>query len=75
MAEVTDGTLVDGRYRIERRLGSGGMGEIFCAVDESLGRPVAIKVLSERFAKDQAVRRRFTREALAPAFAGRPDGA
>jgi serine/threonine protein kinase len=50
------------------------MGEIFCAVDESLGRTVAIKVLSERFAEDQAVRRRFTREALAAArLSGEPN--
>jgi serine/threonine-protein kinase len=59
--------LLPPRYRDPERIGHGGMGEIFCAVDESLGRPVAIKVLSSRFAEDQAVRRRFTREALAAA--------
>jgi predicted Ser/Thr protein kinase len=59
--------LLPPRYRDPERIGHGGMGEIFRAVDESLGRPVAIKVLSSRFAEDQAVRRRFTREALAAA--------
>src|SRR5205085_2726462 len=62
------------RYRDPERVGHGGMGEIFCAVDESLGRAVAIKVLSERFAQDQAIRRRFTREALAAArLSGEPN--
>jgi eukaryotic-like serine/threonine-protein kinase len=66
--------LLPPRYRDPERVGHGGMGEIFCAVDESLGRPVAIKVLSSRFAEDQAVRRRFTREALAAArLSGEPN--
>jgi hypothetical protein len=66
--------LLPPRYRDPERIGHGGMGEIFCAVDESLGRAVAIKVLSERFAEDQAVRRRFTREALAAArLSGEPN--
>jgi eukaryotic-like serine/threonine-protein kinase len=66
--------LLPPRYRNPERIGHGGMGEIFCAVDESLGRPVAIKVLSSRFAEDQAVRRRFTREALAAArLSGEPN--
>jgi serine/threonine-protein kinase len=66
--------LLPPRYRDPERVGHGGMGEIFCAVDESLGRPVAIKVLSSRFAEDHAVRRRFTREALAAArLSGEPN--
>jgi eukaryotic-like serine/threonine-protein kinase len=65
--------LLPPRYRDPEPVGHGGMGEIFCAVDESLGRSVAIKVLSSRFAQDQAVRRRFTREALAAArLSGEP---
>ena len=55
------------RYRDPRRIGYGGMGEIFQAEDEVLGRTVAIKVLSERYARDESVRARFTREALAAA--------
>jgi serine/threonine-protein kinase len=66
--------LLPPRYRDPDRIGHGGMGEIFCAVDESLGRPVAIKVLAGRFAEDQAVRRRFMREALAAArLSGEPN--
>src|SRR5215210_2300430 len=55
------------RYKNPRRIGYGGMGEIFRASDDVLGRTVAIKVLAERFARDDSVRARFTREALAAA--------
>jgi eukaryotic-like serine/threonine-protein kinase len=49
------------------------MGEIFRATDAALGRAVAIKLLAERYAKDEAVRQRFTREALAAArLSGEP---
>ena len=55
------------RYRSARRIGYGGMGEIFRAEDDVLGRTVAIKVLAERYARDESLRARFTREALAAA--------
>ena len=55
------------RYRSPERVGVGGMGEIYRAEDTTLGRQVAIKVLSERYAEDAAVRQRFKREALAAA--------
>src|SRR4051812_48570871 len=55
------------RYAEPRRLAHGGMGEVFVAQDRELGRKVAVKVLDERFSRDPAVRRRFTREALAAA--------
>jgi eukaryotic-like serine/threonine-protein kinase len=62
------------RYRGPRRIGRGGMGEIYRATDEMLGRAVAIKVLTERYAGDESVRERFTREALAAArLSGRPN--
>jgi serine/threonine protein kinase len=49
------------------------MGEIYRATDSVLGRAVAIKVLAERYAKDESVRERFTREALAAArLSGQP---
>jgi serine/threonine-protein kinase len=67
MAEVTDGTLVDGRYRIERRLGSGGMADVYCAYDHQLGRQIALKVLHRRFARDHEFVERFRREASAAA--------
>ena len=55
------------RYRSPKRIGFGGMGEIYRAEDESLGRTVAVKVLGEQYAQDDALRQRFTREALAAA--------
>jgi len=55
------------RYANAERIGVGGMGEIFRAEDTALGRTVAIKVLAERYAADDSVRARFTREALAAA--------
>src|SRR3954466_9925889 len=73
MAEVTDGTLVDGRYRIERRLGSGGMADVYCAYDHQLGRQVALKVLHRRFARDREFVERFRREASAAAGLQHPN--
>jgi eukaryotic-like serine/threonine-protein kinase len=63
---VANGLLPD-RYAAPHRIGRGGMGEIFRATDTVLGRDVAIKVLDERYARSDDVRRRFTREALAVA--------
>jgi len=61
------------RYRRPERIGQGGMGEIFRAEDEVLGRTVAIKLLAERYARDASIRARFKREALAAArLAGEP---
>jgi serine/threonine-protein kinase len=55
------------RYEDARLVGQGGMGAIYRARDRELGRDVAVKVLDERFADDEALRRRFAREALAAA--------
>src|SRR6185437_2609004 len=51
-----------GSYRIESRLGEGGMGTVYRALDTKLNRPVAIKFLSSDLA-DAAAQRRFQREA------------
>jgi eukaryotic-like serine/threonine-protein kinase len=62
------------RYRGPERIGHGGMAEIFRAEDEVLGRTVAIKLLAERYSRDEALRSRFTREALAAArLSGEPN--
>ena len=60
-------TSLPSRYRDARPIAHGGMGEIFLATDEILGREVAIKVLAQRFAQDAGLRERFKREALAAA--------
>ena len=57
------GDLVAGRYRIERRLGGGGMAVVLAATDEELGRTVAVKVLADNLAQHDEIRRRFLREA------------
>jgi serine/threonine-protein kinase len=59
--------IVDGRYRILSRLGSGGMADVYCAEDLQLGRRVALKVLYRRFAEDQEFVERFRREASSAA--------
>jgi eukaryotic-like serine/threonine-protein kinase len=56
-----------GPYRIERRLGAGGMGVVFRAEDTQLKRPIALKVLWPRAAADPRARERFLREARAVA--------
>jgi serine/threonine-protein kinase len=56
-------TVVDGRYEVLHRLGSGGMADVYCATDLQLGRKVALKMLYRRFAEDQEFVERFRREA------------
>jgi beta-lactam-binding protein with PASTA domain/predicted Ser/Thr protein kinase len=65
--------MVDDRYRIERRIGSGGMADVFLAHDTELDRDVAIKILHERFAQDQEFVERFRREASAAAGLQHPN--
>jgi serine/threonine protein kinase len=60
--------IVDGRYRLERQLGHGSMGEVWLAVDLELERPVALKLLAP-----DAERARFEREAHAVAALGHPN--
>jgi serine/threonine protein kinase len=65
--------ILPGRYRDPELLARGGMGDVYRALDESLRRDVAVKVLAERFAADEDSRTRFSREALAAArLSGHP---
>ena len=54
-----------GKYRITEKIGQGGMGEVFGAVHDALGRAVAIKLLRARFADDEQLLARFWQEAEA----------
>lgn len=76
MSEHNDtqpGALFDGRYRIQRRLGKGGMARVYLAEDESLDRQVAIKILADRHSDDPHFVERFQREARAAARLNHPN--
>jgi len=71
--QLTNGTEV-GQYRIIKKIGAGGMGEVYLANDTKLDRRVALKFLSVHLSQDQTSRARFTREAKAAAKLDRADG-
>src|SRR4051812_41240187 len=73
MADVAEGTIVDGRYRVQRRIGSGGMADVYSADDSQLGREVALKMLHRRFARDREFVERFRREASSAAGLQHPN--
>ena len=73
MHSIARDTMVDGRYRAQRKLGSGGMAEVWCAEDEVLGRRVALKLMGGRFAEEPEFRERFRREAQAAAGLTHPN--
>jgi eukaryotic-like serine/threonine-protein kinase len=73
MTEVGEGSVVDGRYRVLRRLGSGGMADVWLAEDTHLQRQVALKVLHRRYAQDREFVERFRREAEAAAGLQHPN--
>jgi eukaryotic-like serine/threonine-protein kinase len=60
-------TVVDGRYRVLDRVGTGGMADVYCAQDLQLGRKIALKILHPRFAEDAEFVERFRREASSAA--------
>jgi serine/threonine protein kinase len=61
-----------GKYRINRMLGKGGMGEVYEAYDTDKGRTVALKVLADQYAQDDNFRTRFLRESRAAAVLQEP---
>jgi beta-lactam-binding protein with PASTA domain len=71
--EVNEGSLIDERYRLLRRIGSGGMADVWLAEDSHLQRRVALKVLHQRFAQDREFVERFRREAEAAAGLQHPN--
>ncbi len=72
-APITAETIVDGRYRVVSRIGSGGMADVYCAEDLQLGRNVALKLLHDRFAADGEFVERFRREASSAAGLQHPN--
>jgi eukaryotic-like serine/threonine-protein kinase len=73
VSDTLIGMLFDRRYRIIRKLGSGGMANVYLAEDEELGRRVAIKILNDRHASDDQFVERFRREAKNAAGLSHPN--
>ena len=73
MPEVNEDSIVDGRYRVLQRLGSGGMADVWLAEDAHLQRRVALKVLHKRFPQGHEFVERFRREAEAAAGLQHPN--
>jgi eukaryotic-like serine/threonine-protein kinase len=71
--DTLSGTLFAGRYRIARKLGGGGMADVYLAEDQELGRRVAIKMLHGRYANDEQFVERFRREATHAAGLSHPN--
>jgi serine/threonine-protein kinase len=67
------GRTLGGRYRVEGELGRGGMARVYRGTDLVLGRPIAVKVLSSRYADDGNFVSRFRREAQAAARLNHPN--
>ncbi|MFN2393868.1 MAG: protein kinase, partial [Pyrinomonadaceae bacterium] len=60
-------------YEIIRQIGAGGMGEVYLAKDQKLDRRVAIKILNEKFSRDESNLKRFVREAKAASALNHPN--
>src|SRR5262247_259804 len=67
--------LIAGRFRIEREIGTGGMGTVYLATHLGLERPVAVKIIKREFASDSDVADRFLREARTMARLRHPHAA
>ena len=70
---VEPDTIIDGRYKVVSRVGSGGMADVYLAEDQLLGRKVAVKILHHHFAEDQEFVERFRREASSAAALSHPN--
>src|ERR1043166_5867096 len=67
--------FIAGRFRIEREIGTGGMGTVYLATHLGLERPVAVKIIKREFAGDADVADRFLREARTMAKLHHPNAA
>ncbi|MCA9708381.1 MAG: protein kinase, partial [Myxococcales bacterium] len=70
---IAPGTIIAQRYRIAEPLGRGGMGTVYLAEHVTVGRKVAIKVLTHEWSEHEVVARRFKEEARAASAAGHPN--
>jgi eukaryotic-like serine/threonine-protein kinase len=73
MADPRKGTVVDQRYGLKEKIGSGGMADVWLADDRELDRQVAVKILHDRFAQDKEFVERFRREAQSAAGLQHPN--
>src|SRR5581483_2275056 len=72
-ADALVGSVVGGRYRVTKKLGEGGMGAVYVAVQEPLGREVALKVMKWTLTGKAALAERFQREARTLARLAHPN--
>ena len=70
--QLVPGTLINGKYSVEKTLGIGGMGAVYCALHVEIGRRVAIKLLNPSLVQNDEMLARFRREAKAAAIIGHP---
>ena len=73
MSDGRDATVINDRYEVKRRVGRGGMADVFLAHDLLLGRDIAVKVLFPEFAVDPKFVERFRREAQSAASLSHPN--
>jgi len=71
--EDRTGEVLGDRYRLVRRIGMGGMGSVYEAIQSDLGRRVALKILHPHLSLEPTLLERFRREALAAAALGHPN--
>ena len=70
---MSEPVVINARYELGRRIGRGGMAEVFVARDRLLDRPVAVKILFAEYAKDPLFVERFRREAMSAASLNHPN--
>ena len=73
MSSIEKQILIGGRYSLRDPLGSGGMADVFLAYEEDLERDVALKILKEQYADEEAFVERFRREAQSAASLNHPN--